>query len=138
MAATKARKTPSRGPGRQPVQGYVQKAGTTIYKGTMAINVAGVFQPADSGVAGSVYAGIAEKTYDASASLTDKTWTEPMVFHRTAGAFNGKTGDLPTAADLGSLIAVEDDDTVKQTTAANDVEVRLLAIDGNQYIVEPA
>lgn len=138
MAASKARKTSTRGPGRQPVLGYVQKDGTTIYKGTMAMHVAGVFQPADSGVAGAVYAGIAEKTYDASSEVTDKTWTEPMVFHRTAGSFNGKSGDLPTAADLGTLIAVEDDDTVKATTAADDVEVRLLGIDGNQYIVEPA
>jgi hypothetical protein len=138
MAATKARKTPLRGPGRQPVLGYVQKAGTKILKGTMAMHVAGVFQPADSGVSGAVYAGISEKTYDASSELTDKTWTEPMVFHRTAGAFNGKSGDLPTAADLGSLIAVEDDDTVKHTTASDDVEVRLLAIEGNQYVIEPA
>lgn len=138
MAATKARKTPFRGPGRQPVLGYTQKANTVIYKGTMAMHVAGVFQPADGGVSGSVYAGIAEKTYDASASNVDLTWPEPMVFHRIAGAFSGKSGDLPTAADLGSLIAVEDDETVKHTTASDDVEVRLLAIEGNQYIVEPA
>lgn len=138
MAATTARKTKFYGSARQPVMGSVQKAGTVIYKGTMAMHVAGVFQPADSGVAGAVYAGIAEQTYDASAEGSDYTWTTPMVFSRNAAGFNGKSGDLPTAADLGSMIAVEDDDTVKQTTASNDVELRLLAIVGNQYIVEPA
>lgn len=138
MAASTARKTKFFGSARQPVQGFVQKAGTKILKGTMAMHVAGVFQPADSGVSGAVYAGIAEDTYDASAEVADYTWTTPMVFNRNAAAFAGKSGDLPTASDLGTMIAVEDDDTVKKTTASDDVEVRLLAIVGSQYIVEPA
>lgn len=138
MAATQSRKATSFPNGRHPVIGYTQKAGTVIFKNSLAMHVAGVFQPADSGVAGAVFAGIAEDTYDASAEVSDKTWSTPMVFKREATVVNGKSGDLPTAADLGKLIPVEDDDTVKHTAASDDVTVRLLEINGTKFTVEPA
>jgi len=138
VAATTAIKTPTRDDHSHPIEGYVQKAGTVIYKGTMAMNVAGVFRPCASGVANSVYAGIAEETYDASAEVSDVTYSKPMLFKRVPARFGGKAGDLPTAADLGSMIAVHDNNTVKATTATNDVEVRLLAIDGSNFWVCPA
>lgn len=137
MAASSSRKTNTRDDGSHPIEGFVQKAGTIIYKGCMAMHVAGVFQPAASAVAGAVYAGVAEDTYDVSAEGSDYTWPRPMVFKRMPAAFAGKSGDLPTAADLGTNIAVSDDQTVKATTVANDVELRLLSIEGAQYWVVP-
>lgn len=137
-AATKPRKGNYRSTGRQPIVGSVQKAGTVIYKGTAAGHVAGVFQPIASGVAGLVFAGFAEETYDCSDEGANYTWPQPMVFRRDARALDGKSGDLPTAADLGGLVALDDDQTVKATTATDDVEVRLIEIEGARYWVEPA
>lgn len=138
MAATQARRVTTYPNGRAPILSFVQKAGTIIYKNSLAMHVAGVWQPADSGVSGAVVGGFAEETYDASTDLTDKTHTTAMVFKREAVPMNGKSGDLPTAADLGKLIPVEDDDTVKHTAVSDDVTVRLLEINGTKYIVEPA
>lgn len=61
-----------------------------------------------------------------------------MIFQRDARPLDGKSGNLPTAADLGTLVALDDDQTVKATTASDDVEVRLIEIEGTQYWVEPA
>lgn len=138
MAATKARRVITYPNGRSPILGSVQKAGTIIYKNSLAMHVAGVWQPADSAVASSVVGGFAEETYDASAQGSDYTWPTPMVFKREAVPMSGKSGDLPTAADLGKLIPVEDDDTVKHTAAGNDVTVRLLEINGTNFIVDLA
>lgn len=137
-AATKPRRTNHRSTGRQPIVGSVQKAGTIIYKGCAVGHVAGVFQPVASGVSGLVFAGFAEETYDCSSEVVDYTWPKPMVFHRDARQLDGKSGNLPTAADLGTLVALDDDQTVKATTASDDVEVRLIEIEGTQYWVEPA
>jgi hypothetical protein len=123
---------------RTPAKAFVQKLGTVIYKGTQAMHVAGVVQPATTGVANSVYLGIAEDTYDASAEVANKTWTVPMIFHRRAYTIGVKSGDAPTAADLGSAIYVNSDIEVKHTSAANDVTVRLLSIvNSTTCIVEP-
>jgi hypothetical protein len=123
---------------RTPAKAFVQKLGTVIYKGTQAMHVAGVVQPATTGVANSVYLGIAEDTYDASAEVANKTWTVPMIFHRRAYSIGVKSGDAPTAADLGSAIYVNSDIEVKHTSAANDVTVRLLSIENSTTcIVEP-
>ena len=138
MAATQPRKTPTRDNWRHPVLGFVQKAGTVIYKGTMAMHVAGVWQPADSGVNGAIYGGIAEETYDARTAGADQTYATPMVFKRVPASFDGKSGDLPTATNLGDLIAVEDETTVKATAVSHDVMLRLLEIEGSRYWVEPA
>ena len=142
-AATQPRNSPRRPTGKQPVCGYVQKAGTVILKGCAAMHVAGVFQPAASAVSGAVFAGFAEDTYDASAEGSNFTWARPMVFHRDARALDGKGGDLPTAALLGTLVPLDDDQTVKATSATNDVKVRLLEIEpapsgtGSRFWVEP-
>lgn len=127
------------GPDRAPAKAYVQKAGTKIYKGTQCMHVAGVVQPATTGVASSVYLGVAADTYDASAEVSDKTWTTPMVFIRRGYTVGVKSGDVPTAAKLGTLVYVNSDIEVKKTSATDDVTVRLLSIvNSTQVIVEPA
>lgn len=123
---------------RAPAKAFVQKGSTIIHKGTQAMLVSGVVRPATTGVSGAVYLGVAEDTYDNSASGSDKTWTTPMVFHRRAYSIGVKSGDAPTAADLGSAIYVNSDIEVKHTSAANDVTVRLLSIENSTTcIVEP-
>lgn len=138
-ASTQTRNTKERVSTRQPVLGNVQKAGTTIYAGTAAVHVAGVFQPLPvTPVNGMVYVGIAERTYDCSGEGSNYTWGTPMVFRRHPHALDGKAGDLPTAADLGKLVPMADDHTVMKTTATDVVTVRLLEIEGTRYWVEPA
>lgn len=136
--ASSAVRTAFYGHDRAPIKAFVQKGSTVIYKGTQAMLVSGVVRPATTGVASSVYLGVAEDTYDNSASGSDKTWTVPMVFHRRPYSIGVKSGDAPTAADLGSEIYVNSDIEVKHTSAANDVTVRLLSIENNSTcIVEP-
>lgn len=138
-AASSEVKTAFYGDGRVPVKAFVQKAGTKIYKGTQAMLVSGVVRPATTGVSGSVYLGVAAETYDASAEGSDKTWTTPMVFHRRAYSIGVKSGDVPTAANLGGLVYVNSDIEVKKTAATDDVTVRLLSIESSTTcIVEPA
>ena len=121
------------------VKAFVQKGSTIIYKGTQAMHVAGVCQPATTGVSGAVYLGVAEDTYDASAEVANKTWTVPMIFHRRAYTIGVKSGDVPTAANLGGLVYVNSDIEVKKTSATDDVTVRLLSIvNSTQVIVDPA
>lgn len=135
-AATAPRRTSFRSTGKQPILAYVQKAGTVIYKGTACGHVAGVFQPCASGVNGLVFAGFAAETYDASSEGSNYTWPSPMVFHRDCRPFAGKGGDLPTAADLGTTVYFEDDQTVKATQATHDVGATLVEIEGSLYWVE--
>lgn len=135
--ATSAVRTAFHGSG-SVVKAFVQKASTVIYKGTQAMIVSGVVRPATTGVSGAVYLGVAEDTYDNSASGSDKTWTTPMVFHRRPYSIGVKSGDAPTAADLGSAIYVNSDIEVKHTSATDDVTVRLLSIvNSTTCIVEP-
>ena len=137
--ATTEVRTAFYGADRTPVKAFVQKLGTVIYKGTQAMHVAGVCQPATTGVSGAVYLGIAEDTYDASAEVGNKTWTVPMIFHRRAYTIGVKSGDVPTAANLGGLVYVNSDIEVKKTSATDDVTVRLLSIvNSTQVIVDPA
>lgn len=136
--ATTQVRTTFYGPDRSPIKAFVQKLGTVIYKGTQAMHVAGVCQPATTGVSGAVYLGIAEDTYDASAEVGNKTWTVPMIFHRRAYTIGVKSGDVPTAANLGGLVYVNSDIEVKKTSATDDVTVRLLSIENSTTcIVEP-
>lgn len=138
-ALTQPRKTTIFRTGKYPMKGRVQLAGTIIYKGAMAMHVNGVFQPAASGVAGAVYAGIAERTYDCSAQVSNYTWPadQPMEFSREAASVAGKSGDLPTDANLGGPVYVSTDNEVKATMAANDVSLTLLFQDGVNFIVAP-
>lgn len=145
-AATKPRRTPFRSSNKPPVVGYVQKAGTVLYKGCAVGHVAGVFQPVASGVAGLVFCGFAAETYDCSTEGADYTWPSntPIVCRRDVFALDGKSGDAPTAASLnakaaavGTPVYLDDDQTVKVTQVSNDVVVNLVEIEGTRYWVEP-
>ena len=65
-------------------------------------------------------------------------YTTPMVFIRRAYTVGVKSGDVPTAAKLGTTVYVNSDIEVKKTSATDDVTVRLLSIvNSTQVIVEP-
>lgn len=107
-------------------------AGEVILAGTIAmLNTAtGKVIKAVNGTANTVLLGIAESTYDAT-GVADKALNQ--VYLRGAFFLDGKAGDLPVAANVGGLVAINDNSSVKATVAMNDVTVKLLAIDGTQF-----
>lgn len=107
-------------------------AGQKILAGTVAMLVSGKVRAAASGVAGSVLLGVAVSTYDATGAV-DLPFDQ--VYERGAFYLDGLAGDLPTAANIGGLVALQDNCTVKATIVANDLQVKLLEIKGNQYKV---
>jgi len=108
-------------------------AGQKILEGTVAMLVSGKVRAAATGVAGSVMLGIAAGTYDATGAVDVLV---DQLYKRGAFYLDGLAGDLPVAANVGGLVAIQDNCTVKATIAANDLTVKLLAIVGNQYKVE--
>ena len=109
-------------------------ASTKILKGTMAMAVSGKARKAATAVAGSVLLGVAMETYDNSGLGVDTLMNQ--VYERGAFYFSGLGGDLPTAANIGGLVAINDENTVKATVVANDLTVKLLGIEGTQFLVQ--
>lgn len=74
--------------------------------------------------------GFAAVDYEASA-------TGRFLFKRHTPwlAPYAKTGDVPTVAELGKSISVQDNQTVKKTIAANGLVVTLLEIRNDGYLV---
>ena len=109
--------------------GYVIKAGTIIYKGTLVMHVDGVFRPAASGITDSVLAGIALETYDeAGASGTDVTRTKPMVFQRDPFMLRSATGaDQLVDGSRGVEVAIKNDQELKKIIATDDLTVRAIS-----------
>lgn len=107
-------------------------AGQKILAGTIAMLNSGTGKviAAVNGTANTVLLGIAESTYDATGAV-DKSFNQ--VYLRGAFYLDGKAGDLPVAANIGGLVAINDNCSVKATIAMNDVTVKLLAIEGNQF-----
>ncbi|RTK98723.1 MAG: hypothetical protein EKK57_11135 [Proteobacteria bacterium] len=110
-------------------------AGQKILAGTIAMlsTVTGKVIAAVSGTANTRLLGVAEATYDAT-GLVDKNFNQ--VYLRGAFYLDGKAGDLPVAANIGGLVAINDNCSVKATIAMNDVTVKLLGISGNQFKCE--
>jgi hypothetical protein len=108
----------------------VLTAGVTILKGTIAMLLAGKVIVGTNATAGTTLLGIAEQTYVAGTADTQLD----MVFGRGAYWLPGKAGDLPTAAMVSTLIALNDNFSVKGTVAANDVTVKLLEISTDQTL----
>lgn len=110
-------------------------ANAKILKGVLGMQVAGKAQKAAIGQAGAKLLGIAEKTYDNSAVGTDTTLASPMIFRRGA-CFLDNSGTNPvTGADLGGLVLVEDETTVKTGNAgAGDMTLIALEIIGTQVL----
>lgn len=107
-------------------------AGQKILAGTIAMlnSATGKVIVAVNGTANTVLLGIAEATYDAT-GIVDKSLNQ--VYLRGAFYLDGKAGDLPVAANIGGLVAINDNSSVKATIAMNDVTVKLLGISGNQF-----
>lgn len=110
-------------------------AGQVILEGTIAMlnSSTGKVIAAVNGTANTVLLGIAESTYDATGGV-DKLFDQ--VYLRGSFYLDGKAGDLPTAVNLGGLVAINDNSSVKATIAMNDVTVKLLAIYGTQFLCE--
>ena len=110
-------------------------ANAKILKGVLGMQVAGKAQKAGIGQAGAKLLGIAEKTYDNSAVGTDTTLASPMIFRRGA-CFLDNSGVSPvTGADLGGLVLVEDETTVKTGSAgAGDMTLIALELIGTQVL----
>ena len=110
-------------------------AGQVILEGTIAMlnSVSGKVIAAVNGTANTVLLGVAEATYDATGGV-DKRFDQ--VYLRGSFLLDGKAGDLPTAVNVGGLVAIIDNSSVKATVAMNDVTVKLLAIRGNQFECE--
>lgn len=126
-AATQARRTRIYPTGRPPARIYTIKAGEVIYKGTLAMHVAGVVQTAKQGTAGSVLLGIAEDTYDASAQASDYLWPGGMTFLRDPFQMNSATGgDQLNDGSTGKLVAVKNDQELTKTIGTDDLSVRVL------------
>lgn len=107
-----------------PVVAFKIKAGATIPIGTLAMHVAGVAQPAASGVAGSVMLGVAEQTYRNDDPANDAAFADhdPMVFLR--GDFAQLTTDGSVVdADIGTAVGVLDNQTMKSAVGTNDLSV---------------
>jgi len=108
-------------------------AGQKILEGTVAMAVSGKVRAAATAVAGSVMLGVAAGTYDATGAVDVLI---DQLYKRGAFYLDGLAGDLPVAANVGGLVAIADNCSVKATIAGNDLTVKLLAIVGNQYKVE--
>lgn len=109
-------------PESAPNEMHTQLQNTTIWKGAVAMQVAGVARPAASGVAGSTLLGLAIRTYAAPAGSNKVYPTDqPMLFQRGSWAFDGLAGDLPDDTMIGKPVYFADDNTVKKTAAANDL-----------------
>ena len=105
----------------------VIKAGEKIYRGTMAMHVAGVVETAKGGTAGSVLLGIAQDTYDASDKGADYTWPGGMTFSRDPFVMNSVTGgDQLVDASVGKLVAIETDQELTKTIGMDDLQVRVV------------
>lgn len=113
-------------------------ASTTIPMGALAmcdssgraVNfVDSTFQGGDIGCL-----GVAVSRYSNSSA---SPLTKRMLFTRNCAAILvGKSGDAPTATDLGEKIALSDNGTCKATIASGDFEVTLLEVlGGNRFRV---
>ncbi len=103
-------------------------ASITIPGGTLAVNDGGVAKVATDALiqGGAKLLGVAAATYE---NPTASTLTIRMLFYRsTAVTLAGKTGDLPTAADVGGTVFISDNNTVKKTDAGSDQAVTLVRI----------
>lgn len=110
-------------------------ANTTIPKGALAVNDAGVAKNATSAlaVAGAKLLGFASETYT---NATGSSITVRMLFLRgCAYDAGGKAGDLPTAANIGGNVFVHDNNSVKATDAGGDIPAILTKIVGSTYSV---
>lgn len=126
-AATSAQPRTMYRNGRPPTRLATIKANTIIHRGTLAMHVAGVAEPARAGVANSVLLGVAQDTYDNSAGGSNADIPGQMLFERCPFEFRSQVGaDQLTTASTGTLVAVANDNELKKTIATDDLQVRAI------------
>ncbi|WP_298621618.1 hypothetical protein [uncultured Zoogloea sp.] len=119
------------------LEGNTLAAGVLVPFGTLAVNDAGKIKPLTDTLmqAGAAALGVSLDTQDVRTEVADVTrrclfargtqWTAPAA----------KSGDVPTATEIGKFIAVQDNQTVKKTITGTDLQVRLDAITSDGYVV---
>lgn len=111
------------------------KASQTVPYGTIAAQVSGKIQPAATGVSGAVLLGMSLQNL-AETTGSDATITPAAAFARGCVIeMSGKSGDLPTAAELGKAVYIDTASSVKKTAATDDLEVTLVGIRGSVFMV---
>ena len=112
---------------------YVAKAGVllasqTVNYGEIAMQTSGKIRPALTAVAGSKLLGMSMQTLT-DATGSDVTLAQPATFARGLVVYlDGKAGDLPTAANLGGLVALDTGSQVKATVAGDDLTLTLVDV----------
>ena len=106
---------------------YVAASGYVLYKGAFIMAVAGKARPAASGVAGAVLLGVlaeyAADRIDASGGdVTISDGVRPLMGRWEVAI---SASDPVSNANIGTAVALADDNTIKATIAANDVTVVL-------------
>ena len=93
------------------------------------MNDAGQAKPAATGVAGSTLLGLVYQTVDnAAGAMPLSPLRTPMYLRGVSIEVEGLAADLPKVGDIGNPVAIQDNNTVKKTIAANDLTVTLLAL----------
>ena len=125
-------------PESAPAESKVLFANTTIWRGSLSMQVAGVTKPYVSGTAGGTLLGFAVQRYvNSTGSNVTRADDQPMVHQRGCFWLPGKAGDLPTEAEIDELVYFDDSSgTVKKTMATNDSSGILRGIREGLYRVE--
>jgi hypothetical protein len=112
-------------------------AGALVPLGTLACNDAGKVKPATDALiqGGALLLGFALDTYDAVGSATDKTLRMLFAHACQWKAPAAKGGDVPTKAEIGKAVSIQDNQTTKKTVAAGDVSLTLEAIHTDGYVL---
>ncbi len=99
----------------------VLKASATVTYGEVAMQVSGKIRPALTAVTGSKLLGMSLKTL-IETSGSDYTLPQPAVFARGLVVYlDAKSGDEPTAANIGGPVYLNTSSEVKATSAADDL-----------------
>ncbi len=112
------------------------KAGVKAYKGGLVACKSGFYQPATA-TAGARIVGRFMETVDNTAGADGaKTVEVEFTQERYLLAFANKAGDLLTAADRETLAYVEDDQTVRKTSAGTSAAGLVYDVDSSSVWVE--
>lgn len=107
-------------------------AAAVIPAGTLACNDAGVAKALTDTLmqAGATLLGVSTKDYAGA----DGTSQAQLYLRKTAITLPlAKAGDVPTDANIGGRISIQDNQTVKATITGTDASVTYLGRDGSGY-----
>ena len=106
----------------------VLKASETIPYGNVAMQVGGKIRAAVTGVSGSVLLGMSLQPL-LETTGSDVTLPAPALFARGVTVYlDAKSGDEPTAANLGGVVYLNTSSEVKASSAADDLTLTCVDI----------